>query len=419
MKILFAAIGTSGDVAPLVGVGRALHRRGHRVTMIANRYFEHLVERADLEFAPCGDAEEYKEKLNHPDFWDPQHSVTFAFREMYVPAIRLLYQQISAQYEPGNTVVAAAPLAIAARLAHDRFGVPWATILLQPAYIRSVYQASEPYRYLTPDWAPKWYRRLWFHFADRWIDGMFGPPINVFRTELGLPPVRNGFFQWLRSPQLQIGLFPDWFAQPQPDWSPVLKLTGFPLYDDSGVEAIPAEAQAFLDTGPPPIVFTFGTGMRQAKDVFAASVAACRELGQRGILLTRFKEQLPPDLPDGVRHFDFLPFSKVFPRVTALIHHGGIGTLSQALAAGIPQVVVPFAYDQPDNAARLERLGVARTIQHGGYNTHSVVQALQHLLHSRDVAAQCQSLAERLSNARPLDEVAKALEMLGSAGKQE
>lgn len=418
MKILLAAIGTSGDVDPLVGIGRALKQRGHRVTMIANRYFASLVERADLGFAPCGDAEEYKAKLNHPDFWDPQRSINFAFHEMYVPAMRPLYQQIAAHHEPGNTVVAAAPLAIGARLAHDRLGVPWATILLQPAYIRSVYQASEAYRYLVPDWAPKWYRRLWFHLADHWIDGMFSPPINAFRAELGVPPVRNGFFQWLRSPQLQIGLFPDWFAQPQPDWSPVLRLTGFPLYDESGVEEIPAEAREFLDSGSPPVVFTFGTGMRQAKDVFAESVAACRTLGQRGILLTRFKEQLPPDLPDGVRHFSFLPFGKVFPQIAALVHHGGIGTLSQALAAGIPQVVVPFAYDQPDNAARLERLGVARTIRHDDYRTPSVVQALQHLLHARDVAAQCQELAERLRNAHPLDEVAQALEALGSTGEQ-
>lgn len=415
MNILLAAIGTSGDVDPFVGLGRVLKQRGHQVTLIANRYFEHLVKRAELEFAPWGDAEEYKTKLNHPDFWDPQRSLSFAFREMYLPGIRPLYQEIAARNEPGRTVVAAVPMAIGARIAHDQLGIPWATVLLQPGPIRSVYQTSEVYRYLLPRWTPKFYRRLWFRMVDRWIDGMFGPPINAFRAELGLPPVRNRFFEWFRSPRLQVGLFPDWFGEPQPDWPPALRLTGFPLYDEQGVETMSAEARQFLDAGPPPIAFTFGTGMRQARAIFAESVAACRTLGRRGILLTRFKEQLPADLPEGVRHFDYLPFSELFPRVAALVHHGGIGTLAQALRAGLPQVVVPFAYDQPDNAARLERLGVARTVAHDAYRSPAVIQALQHLLNSPEVAAQCRTLAQRVQVARPLEETAQAVEGLGAA----
>lgn len=417
MNILLAAIGTSGDVDPFVGLGRALKRRGHRVTVIANRYFERLVERAELAFAPWGDAEEYKAKLNNPDFWDPKRSMPFAFREMFLPAMRPLYQEIVARHEPGQTVIAGPPMALGARLAYDKLNVPLATILLQPTFIRSVHQVSEGYRYLLPRWAPTFYRRLWFRFVDRWLDGMFGPPIDAFRAELGLPPVRKGFYDWFRSPQLQIGLFPDWFGTPQPDWPSTLRVTGFPLYDEGGVEAIPAEADQFLKAGPPPIVFTFGTGMRQAKEVFVESVAACRTLGQRGILLTRFKEQLPADLPEGIRHFDFLPFGELLPRVAALVHHGGIGTLAQALAAGIPQVVVPFAYDQPDNAAQLERLGVSRTVPHETYRSAIVAPYLKQLLDSPAVAAQCRALAQRLRNARPLDAVAAAIEGLGPGAR--
>ncbi|MBY0526425.1 MAG: glycosyltransferase [Gemmataceae bacterium] len=416
MKILLAAIGTSGDVDPFVGLGRAMKRRGHRVTLLANRYFERLVERAELEFAPWGDAEEYKTKLNDPDFWDAKRSIPFAFREMFLPAVRPLYQEIVARYEPGETIIAGPPMAIGARLAHDKLGVPLATVLLQPTFIRSVYLVPEGYRYLLPRWSPIFYRRLWIRFVDRWLDGQFGPQVNAVRAELGLPPVSSGFYEWFRSPQLQIGMFPDWFGTPQPDWPPSLRVTGFPLYDEGGVEAISPEAKEFLDAGSPPVVFTFGTGMRQAKEIFAESVAACRTLGRRGILLTRFKEQLPANLPDGIRHFDYLPFGELLPRVAALVHHGGIGTLAQALAAGIPQLVVPFAYDQPDNAARLERLGVARTVPHDTYAASLVAPALRELLDSPAVASQCRVLAQRLRDARPLEEVAQALEALPSFG---
>jgi len=416
MHIFFAPIGTSGDVDPFVGLGRALKRHGHRVTIVANRYYDKLVERAGLEFAPWGDAEEYKAKLNDPDFWDPKRSIPFALREVYLPAVRPVYQELAARCEPGRTVVAGPPMAIGARLAHDKLGIPFATVLLQPTFIRSVYQAAEGYRYLMPRWAPKFYRRLWFRFVDRWVDGMFREPIDSLRAELGLPPVGKGFFNWFRSPQLQLGLFPDWFGQPQPDWPKTLRLTGFPLYDEKGVETISPEADQFLKSGAPPIVFTFGTGMRQAKEVFAESVAACRALGQRGVLLTRFREQLPAELPADIRHFDYLPFGELLPRVAVLVHHGGIGTLSQALAAGIPQLVVPFAYDQPDNAARLERLGVARTVPHDSYRASVVAPALQELLQSSAVAVCCQALAQRLRDARPLDEAAHALEGLAGQG---
>jgi len=180
------------------------------------------------------------------------------------------------------------------------------------------------------------------------------------------------------------------------------------------VESVPAAAREFLDAGPPPLVFTFGTGMRQAKEVFSESVAVCRALERRGVLLTRFPEQLPAPLPDDVCHFNFLPFSFVLPRAAALIHHGGIGTLSQALAAGIPQLVVPFAYDQPDNADRLEQLGVGRTLPPEAYRADTAATALRELLDSPAVSARCQALAQRLRAAQPLAEAVGALEKLAA-----
>ncbi len=129
-------------------------------------------------------------------------------------------------------------------------------------------------------------------------------------------------------------------------------LTGFPLYDERGL-AHPPDPVEVSRSGAPPVVFTPGSAMKQGQGFFAAAVDACSKSGRRGMLLTRFPEQVPPPLPDGIRHFKYVPFSQVFPRAAAVVHHGGIGTTAKALAAGAPQLIMHMAHDQPDNAAHV------------------------------------------------------------------
>ena len=131
-------------------------------------------------------------------------------------------------------------------------------------------------------------------------------------------------------------LFPEWFAPPQPDWPNNLVQTGFPLWDERTDAGLAPEVKEFLDAGEPPIVFTPGSANIFGKRFFGAAIEACQRLGHRGILLTRFPEQIPDRLPSGVRHFDYIPFSLLPPKAAALVHHGGIGTTAQALAAGSP-----------------------------------------------------------------------------------
>ena len=209
------------------------------------------------------------------------------------------------------------------------------------------------------------------------IDALLAPETNAFRAELGLPPVSRLFDRWLHSPQRTIGLFPEWFAPPPPDWPPNVVLTGFPLWDESGVRGPSSELEEFLGAGEPPVVFTAGSAMTQAQRFFQVSAEVCRATGRRGLFLTMFPEQLPAPLPDGVRHFDYVPFSAVLPRSAVLVHHGGIGTTAQALAAGVPQLVVPAAHDQPDNAVRVRRLGAGEFLLPRSYTAANAVEVLR------------------------------------------
>ena len=140
------------------------------------------------------------------------------------------------------------------------------------------------------------------------------------------------------------------------------RLTGFPLYDEGDVAPLSADLQRFLEAGDPPIAFTPGSANWQGRHFLTESAGACRLLGRRGILLTRHREHVPDPLPPGVIHVDFAPFSRLLPRCAAVVHHGGIGSAAQGLAAGVPQLAMPMAHDQLDNATRLKRLGVARWV---------------------------------------------------------
>ena len=139
--------------------------------------------------------------------------------------------------------------------------------------------------------------------------------------------------------------------------------------------------------------------------------------GECGLLLTRHLEHLPPRLPETVKHVDFAPFSQLLPRCAALVHHGGIGTSSQALRAGTPQLVVPHAHDQPDNAARLVRLGVARKLEVGKFKRARITRTLSELLGSASTRASCKLVAARFTGVDAIGESCDLIEELMKASK--
>jgi UDP:flavonoid glycosyltransferase YjiC (YdhE family) len=196
----------------------------------------------------------------------------------------------------------------------------------------------------------------------------------------------------------------------QPDWPAQLRLTDFPLYDERGATAAPEGLREFLAAGDPPLVFTPGSAMQQARQFFTKAVAICQRLGRRGLLLSRWAQNVPAELPASVRHFEYIPFSEVLPHAAALVHHGGIGTTAQALAAGIPQLVMPFGFDQLDNAARVGRLGVGDSLEARRFTASAAGDKLRALLDSRAVAQRCREVAGSLQPGRGIEKACDAIE---------
>jgi rhamnosyltransferase subunit B len=227
--------------------------------------------------------------------------------------------------------------------------------------------------------------------------------------------VHRIFNEWINSPRLVIGLFPDWFAARQPDWPTQFLHASFPLWDDPEGVPLDAELASFLDTGTPPVVVFPGSANRHGAPLFRAAMIALERLGRRGLFLTGFPEQIPTDLPATILHRAYAPFSVVLSRSAALIHHGGIGTLAQGLAAGIPQLIMPMAFDQPDNALRASRLGVARWLAPKHFTPERVEHSLRELVHDSAVARAAAEHRARLRDANGIRQASDLLERAANA----
>jgi len=410
--ILIIPIGSHGDVHPFIGIGMGLRDRGHRVRVIVNAHFHSIVQGAGLETIALGTDDEYRELANHPDLWDRVRGPRYIFGQMAALVPRV-YQAIVDHYVPGNTLLVHSTLAMGARVAQEKLGIPTATIHLQPAIIRSAVNPPMMPGAALPRWLPVFGRRMLLRLADRFLlDPMVAPGLNEFRATLGLPPVRRIIQGWWDSPQLVIGLFPDWYCPPQQDWSPQIRLTGFPLYDERGVSPLSTSLDDFLRAGTPPIAFTPGSAMWKADAFFAEGAKACEILGRRGLLLSRHADHIPRDLPRGVIHVPYAPFSELLPRCAAIVHHGGIGTTAQAMACGIPQLIMPFSHDQPDNAARVKKLGIADALWPKHFNAHRIAKSLSALLDNPRVKEACKAVAKRFETSDAIPRTCELIEQL-------
>ncbi len=382
MRTVLTPIGSAGDHLPMFALGVELKQRGHDVCVLCTAPFDAWAQSLGLATVTLGTAAEYEQNVRQPDTFHPRKGFAVVMR-MVREYLRRLGAALPEHAPAGRSLVVASPLDFVSRCRQELGQTPMVSVALAPVLFRTLHQTPMVSASLDVSGWPRWLKRGLWWLVDR---GMLGPHVapvlnDEVRRPLGLPPVSRPFAGWMHSPLLTLGLFPDWFASPQPDWPTSLRLTGFPLFDrDRQTSELPPPVTAFLDAGDPPVVFTAGSAMRHGQAFFAAAADACQRLSRRGLLLTGHAEQLPRSLPAGVSVASYAPLSRLLPRAAALVHHGGIGTSAAGLAAGVPQVVMPLSHDQPDNAARLRRLGVAKMLPPARFTGTNLTHALQDLL---------------------------------------
>jgi len=405
MQVYLVTFGSRGDVHPLLGLGQALRARGHTATVLTNPSFAAEVAQAGLGFVPVGAEQDYHDTISHPKLWHPVDGLGVMWRYLLRPALRPTYEALRALCSGTGgrpPLVLASPLAMGARVAQEALGLRLCSTYTSPTLLRSVRDPLTIAQWQVPRAVPAWARRAVWRLLDRAkLDPLVRPALDALRSELGLPrlaPAQGAVFdRWVHAPQGGLALFPGWFAPAQPDWPVPVRCGAFPLYDEPTTGTPEGgdggTLQAFLDAGPAPVVFMPGSAQQGTSGFFTAAAAACTQLGLRGVLLGHAQELHAQGSPDTLWAAPYVSFARLLPRARALVHHGGIGTCAQGLRAGLPQLVWPQAYDQFDNAMRLEQLGTGRRLHSQAPDAGAMAQQLGSLLASPAVADACRRQA--------------------------
>jgi rhamnosyltransferase subunit B len=416
-RILLATLGSLGDLHPYIAVGKALVARGQPVRLATSIDYRSRVEAAGLEFAPLapsiaelGDREQIARR-----FFAPLRGPRRLVDAMVMAPLRRACADLRAAME-GVEIAVSHPITPALPLLAESRGLPWLSSVLAPY---SLFSLTDPSVIPSLEWLQRlprfggWRYRL-THDLIRTLMRSWERPLHTLRAELGLSPVEGALLMYGQfSPRGTLALFDPVLAARQSDWPTRTLVCGAALHDapdPQDATAAPDDAlERFLAAGPPPVVFALGSSaVWLAADYWKHAIAACKTLGVRGVLLTAVP--LEQSLPPGVVAFNYLPYSRVFPRAAAIVHQAGIGTLSFALRSGRPQLLTPAGYDQPDNAARAARLGIGRVLPfRRAHDAARLVRELRALLGD---PAHARAAAETAEKLRGVDGAAAAAQRI-------
>lgn len=409
-KILFTTIGSLGDLHPCLALALELARRGHKVTIASTEYYRSKVQSLGINFHPI-----------RPD-WDPtdhemirqcddlKRGPEILIRRFILPHLDGTYQDLL-QAAKGTDLMVSGELNYAAPLVAEKLKLRWVSATLSPA---SFVSAHDPSVLVNVPWLINVRKAGWRAYRAVFNLGRFGTrhwwdPVRRLRREQGLQPDCDPLFRDKFSPDLALVLFSRLLAGPQPDWPAQTQQTGF-VFFDAHVETN-ARLEAFLAQPDPPIVFTQGsTAVHAPGNFYKVSAEAAKKLGRRALLVGT--PAVPGNPSTRILALPYADYSQVFPRAAVNVHQGGSGTVGQALRAGRPQLIVPFGWDQPDNASRVERLGAGLHLPRSEYSVRSATAALDRLLHEARFSEKATDVSAEIQEEDGLSSACDAIEAI-------
>lgn len=419
MRIVLSNIGTFGDINPLIALALELKRRGHVPVMALPNVYRPKIEPLGLAFHAVRPDIDPADRALIAMIYDVKKGTETGLREFLFPALRQTYDDLlNAATQPTRAdLLLLGELNYAGPSVAEVTGIPWASYVLAPLSFFSAFDPPvlPPYPRLARADKVTGFGRVIKRLA-RFTTRNWPEPIYELRRELGLPSGSNPIFDAKHSPYLVLALFSRVLGVKQKDWPPNTLITGFCFYDsDAGNAALPAHLEKFVAAGEPPVVFTLGSAaVLAAGNFYEVSAKTAARLGVRAVLLIGSDPRNRPrqPLPSSICVAEYAPYSALFSRSRLIVHQGGVGTTGQCLRAGKPMLIMPYSHDQPDNARRMRRLKVSRTIQKADYKPARVARKLRAMLDDPDFAVRAQSVAQQIAAEDGVKTACDALEVL-------
>jgi len=412
-RILFATVGSLGDLHPCLALALELQRRGHTSTIASIEYYRSKVEGLGIGFLPLRPDLDPTDGEMIRQCEDLKRGPEILFRKIVLPHLRETYQDLL-EAAAGADLMVAGELNYAAPLVAEKIGLRWVSAILSPA---SFFSAHDPSVMVNVPWLIHVRKAGWRAYRAVFNLGRLGTrhwwdPVRQLRRDEGLSPDCDPLFRDKFSPDLVLALFSPFLAEQQADWPSQTVQPGFVFFDQHRADPEGDRKLAeFMAVPDAPIIFTQGsTAVHAPGDFYEVSAEAARKLGRRAVLVGA---EVAPGAPSSrIVAVTYAPYSRIFRGAAVNVHQGGSGTTGQALYAGRPQLIVPFGWDQPDNAARVERLGAGIHLPRSAYSVSSATAALERLLAEKRFSERAAQVGAQIQAEDGLGAACDAIEAL-------
>ena len=361
MKITIFAAGSRGDIQPCIALGRGLQRAGYPIRLAAPENFAAFAQQHEVGFYPVGGdvqqimASDTGRKFMEKGGANPLKSIR-AMRTMLAPVAAKMAADAYAACRDADALICLGIFSAFGRSIAEALRIPMINVEPTPLLPTKAFPA------------PSWPLQRNLGGVHNYVSGVamlrvvwlwYSPFVNEFRRHLGLSTYTAAdFLHVLKSTPLLSAYSPSLIPHPA-DWPASVHVTGY-FFLDAQDDWQPSPAlEAFLEAGKPPVYIGFGSmAGRNPEQLAGLALTALARSGQRGLLLTGWGGLQAEAVPDNVFVLDAAPHSWLFPRMAAVVHHGGAGTTAEGLRAGVPGVILPFAFDQAFWGARIKALGL-------------------------------------------------------------
>jgi len=417
VRVRIITIGWQGDVRPYVALGAGLQAAGYDVRVLTHPAFEGLVRGHGLDFAPVsGDPREMADNRQLRALHDDGRNLLRWWRTFKEVDAPLMTQRLKdcwdACQDADVIVVSILPYLLGYAIA-EKLQVP----LVRGFYFPVSPTGSRPADFVpTRPWLGERFNLATYHAQRQILWSIARPWVALScRAVLGNGrlPRREPFGALDRTQQLLLYCYSPAVAPPPSDWGPWIDVTGYWFLDRASDWTPPADLVAFLEAGPPPVyIGGFGSMTNRDPTEIARTIAQALALtGQRAIVLTGWGGLSSAELPREIFAIDWIPFDWLFPRVSAVVHHGGAGTTAASLRAGLPTVVVPYFLDQFFWGRRVFELGVGpKPILRKRLAVDSVASAIRTATTDPEMKRRAAALGAQI---RSEDGVGRAVETFG------